>query len=133
MKDLYALARHSVAGLLTLLALTLLLGVAYPLAVTGVAPVAMPWQANGSLVDADGNHVTDPRRPSARRWSASSGDDPALFVPRASAAGEGYDLLNTYGSNLGPENPDLVAAVEERRTEVAEREGVDPATCRPTP
>ena len=54
MKDLYALFRHSLAGLRVLVLLTLLLGVAYPLAVTGVAAVALPWQANGSLVTAVG-------------------------------------------------------------------------------
>ncbi|WP_425543739.1 potassium-transporting ATPase subunit C, partial [Nocardioides aquaticus] len=50
LKDVYALFRQSLAGLRLLLAATVLVGVAYPLAVTGVAAVALPWQARGSLV-----------------------------------------------------------------------------------
>jgi K+-transporting ATPase ATPase C chain len=125
MRDLYTLARHSVAGLLTLLAFTLVLGVAYPLVVTGIAGAALPWQAGGSLVDAEGDRVTDPDRAVG---SAILGQFAAedLFQPRPSAAGEGYDPLNTYGSNLGPENPDLVASIRELRAQIAEREGVSP-------
>jgi K+-transporting ATPase ATPase C chain len=43
----------------------------------------------------------------------------------------GYDPLASGGSNLGPESPDLLATVEQRRAEVAEREGVDPAAVPP--
>lgn len=50
---------------------------------------------------------------------------PELFQSRPSAAGEGYDPLTTYGSNLGPLNEELVASIEERKAAVAEREGVD--------
>src|SRR3712207_7072455 len=50
----YTLVRHSLAGLRVLVAMTLLLGVAYPLLVTGVAHVAFPWKADGSLVTATG-------------------------------------------------------------------------------
>ena len=132
MKDLYALARHSVAGLIVLLAFTVLCGVAYPLVVTGVAAVAAPWQANGSYVDGNGHHVSDPGDAvGSERIGQLTGDDPALFVSRPSAAGDGYDPLNTYGSNLGPESPDLVAAIEERKAEVAEREGVDASEVPP--
>ena len=60
MKDIYALFRHSLAGLRVLVAATLLLGVAYPLAVYGVAAVAAPWKSTGSLVTATGAHTTDP-------------------------------------------------------------------------
>lgn len=127
MNDLLHLFRQSLAGLRLLLAATLLLGVAYPLAVTGFAAVASPWHARGSLVTATGEHTTDP---SAAVGSALLGQgvtDPGLFVPRPSAAGEGWDTLSTYGSNLGPESPDLVAAIEARRAEVAAREGVPQA------
>ena len=127
MKDLFQLARHSVAGLLTLLLLTVVLGLGYPLAVTGIAAVVMPWQANGSLVDASGQHTTDPSRAVGSALLGQASDRAALFVPRPSAAGDGYDPLASAGSNLGPDNEDLVATIKERRAEIAQREGVDPA------
>lgn len=131
MNDIYALFRHSLAGLRVFIAMTLLLGVAYPLVVTGVAQVAFPWQADGSLVTATGARTTDAGDAVGSAIVGQSGDDPALFFNRPSAAGDGYDLLSTYGSNLGPTNPDLVVAIEERRTEIAEREDVDPAAVPP--
>ena len=131
MNDLYALFRHSLAGLRVLVLLTLLLGLAYPLAVTGVAQVALPWQANGSLVDASGDHVTDARDAVGSALLGQRTDGKNLFLPRPSAAGDGWDPLNTYGSNLGPENPDLVASIKDRRTEIAEREGVAPGAVPP--
>ncbi|WP_244930794.1 potassium-transporting ATPase subunit KdpC [Nocardioides sp. W7] len=125
MKDLHALFRQSLAGLRLLLAATLLLGVAYPLLVTGVAAVAAPWQSRGSLVTADGSHTTDPDEAVGSALLGQAVTDESLFSPRPSAAGDGYDTLSTYGSNLGPESPDLIASIEELRAAVAEREGVD--------
>ena len=124
MKDLVALLRNTIAGLGVLVAATLVLGVAYPLAVTGVAAVAAPWQAGGSLVTETGAHTEQPDDAVGSALVGQVVDDPALFLPRPSAAGEGYDMLATYGSNLGPESPELLAAIAERRTEVAQREGV---------
>ena len=49
-----------------------------------------------------------------------------MVPPRPSAAGDGYDALASGGSNLAADNPDLVAAVVERRAEIAAREGVAP-------
>jgi K+-transporting ATPase ATPase C chain len=124
MNDLYALFRQSLAGLRLLLVATVLLGLAYPAVVFGFGAVAAPWQARGSLVTADGAHTDDPGAAVGSALIGQLTDDPALFQPRPSAAGDGYDLLSTYGSNLGPESPDLIAAIEERQAEVAEREGV---------
>jgi K+-transporting ATPase ATPase C chain len=124
MKDLYTLFRQSLAGLRLLLAATLVLGVAYPLLVTGVAQVVAPWRAHGSMVTATGAHTTDPDEAVGSELIGQLVDDPALFQPRPSAAGDGYDTLSTYGSNLGPENPDLVAVIQARQAEIAEREGV---------
>jgi K+-transporting ATPase ATPase C chain len=131
MKDLYALFRHSLAGLRVLIAATLLLGVAYPFAVYGVAAVAAPWKSHGSLVTATGTHTTDPDRAVGSALLGQLVDDDGLFQPRPSAAGDGYDPLNSYGSNYGPESPDLIAAIKERKAEIAEREGVDPADVPP--
>lgn len=134
MKDVYALFRHSLAGLRVLLAATLLLGVAYPLVVYGVAAVAAPWRSHGSLITATGEHTTDPDEAvgSALLGQLVVGDRAdALFLPRPSAAGDGYDPLSSYGSNLGPESPDLIEAIQERRAEVAAREDVDPGEVPP--
>ena len=126
MSDLFALFRQSLAGLRVLVAATLVTGLAYPLVVLGVARVAFPWQAEGSLVTASGEHTTEA---SEAVGSALLGQAPAegLFAARPSAAGDGWDPLNTYGSNLGPESPELLDLVEQRRTEFAEANGVDPA------
>lgn len=124
MKDLYALVRNSLAGARVLLAMTLLLGVLYPLVVTGVGRIALPWQADGSLVTATGDHTEDPARAVGSALLGQVGTDPALFFNRPSAAGDGYDPTSTYGSNLGPNDPRLVKAIKERQQQIADREGV---------
>ena len=127
MNDIYVLMRHSWAGFRVLIAATLLLGLGYPLLVTGVAQVAFPWQANGSLVTADGSRTTDPSEAVGSALLGQLNDDSALFYPRPSAAGDGYDPMSTYGSNLGPEEPALIDAIKERKAEIAAREGVPAA------
>lgn len=135
LSDLYSLFRQSLAGLRLLLAATLLVGVAYPLAVTVVASVAAPWQARGSLVTADGGRTTVPDEAVGSalvgQGVVALPDGTPLFYPRPSAAGEGWDMLATAGSNLGPESPELLAAIRDRQAEVAEREGVPVAAVPP--
>ncbi|MET8523449.1 potassium-transporting ATPase subunit KdpC [Nocardioides sp. NBC_00163] len=124
MSDLFALLRHSLAGLRVLIAATLLCGIIYPLVVTGVAQAAFGWRADGSLVTESGSHTNDPAEAVGSALIGQGNDDEGLFYPRPSAAGDGWDTLSTYGSNLGPEDPDLVKAITERQREIAAREGV---------
>ena len=131
MKDLYALFRQSLAGLRLMIAATLLLGLAYPAVVYGFGQVAAPWQSAGSLVTADGSHTTDPKKAVGSKIVGQLVDDPDLFQPRPSAAGDGYDMLSTYGSNYGPEEPALIDAIKERKAEIAEREGVSESDVPP--
>ncbi|MPV87864.1 potassium-transporting ATPase subunit KdpC [Georgenia ruanii] len=122
-----AFARQSLAGLRLLLALTVLLGLVYPAVVTGLAQLAFPWQANGSLVSAHGERIT---AAADAVGSALVGQDlsgPGWFHPRPSVAGPGYDTLASGGSNLGPLDPALAATVARRRAAVAAEEDVPPA------
>ena len=131
-----AFTRQTWAGLRVLLGLTVILGIGYPLAVTGLGQLAFPWQANGSLLAADGSHVTSaagsahgPAIGSALIGQGFSG--PTWFHSRPSAAGNGYDTLASGGSNLGPTNPTLLKSVQERRAQVAAEDGVAPGAVPP--
>lgn len=123
MTHLTALARQTVAGLVVLLALTALLGVAYPLAITGVAALAGD-QADRQLLRVDGRVV-------GSREIGQVFEGEGWFRSRPSAAGDGYDAMASSASNLGPNNADLLASVEQRRADVAAAEGVDPADVPP--
>lgn len=120
-----SLTRHTIAGARMLLAFTLLVGLAYPLAVTGASQVLFGWRANGSLVTADGSPTADRDEAVGSALIGQSFDGDEWFHPRPSVAGDGYDTLASGGSNLGPESTDLVAQIEQRRLAVAALEGVD--------
>jgi K+-transporting ATPase ATPase C chain len=102
------LLREVKMSLLTMLALLIILCGMYPLVVWGIAQVAFPSQANGSLVAQHGRMVG-----SSLMAQAFSGDK--YFHPRPSAAGDtGYDGTSSGGSNLGPLSQKLVDQVKER-------------------
>jgi K+-transporting ATPase ATPase C chain len=94
--------------LMSLLLFTLLTGIIYPLAVTGIAHVIFPQQANGSIITKDGKAV-------GSELIGQQFDDPKYFWGRLSATGPyPYNSGASSGSNLGPNNPNLTAAVEAR-------------------
>jgi potassium-transporting ATPase KdpC subunit len=99
-----------------LLALTVLVGVLYPLAVTGIAQGLFGHQANGSLVKRNGRIVGSELLGQAftRTQDGRTVPDLSYFQPRPSAAGKGYDGTASGASNLGPTNPDFLALVAKR-------------------
>jgi K+-transporting ATPase ATPase C chain len=111
-------------AIVLLVLLTVLTGLAYPALVTAIAQVALPFQANGSLIVRDGKVV----------GSALIGqpfDDPRYFWGRPSATAPfPYNAGASSGSNLGPTNPALVDAVKGR---VEALGAADPGNTAPVP
>lgn len=111
------------AALRVLILFTLVLGLAYPLVLTGVSQVAFPTQANGSMIEGGSSLL-------GQSFSDADGNPlPQWFQPRPSAGG--YDPLASGASNLGPNDPAQVKAVEDRRAAVAAFDGVAPADVAP--
>ena len=93
--------KHFVTSILMAVVTTVLLGVIYPLLVTGIAQLIFPRQANGSLIVANGKIL-------GSRLIGQPFSSPGYFRSRPSAAGTGYDADSSGGSNLGPTNKTLV-------------------------
>ena len=97
--------KNLIVAVLMTVVTTLLLGVAYPLVVTGLAQLMFSDKANGQLIQR-GDHAVG---------SAIIGQgfsSPVYFHARASAAGNGYDATSSGGTNLGPTNKKLIDAVK---------------------
>lgn len=110
--------RKTGVALRAILLMTLVLGIGYPLAVTGIGQLALADQADGSLVVDHGRTVGSSLI--GQNFSDAQGRPLAkYFQPRPSAAGDGYDATASSGSNLGPNNPTLIKQIAARRAQVA--------------
>jgi K+-transporting ATPase ATPase C chain len=119
---MFAKSIRPAASLLVIM--TLLLGLAYPLLVTGLARILFPSQAAGSLVYRDGKLV-------GSTLIGQSFSDPAHFWGRPSATTpQPYNGLGSSGSNLGPLNPALIVAVQANAKALRD---ADPGTAAPIP
>lgn len=97
---------------------TVLLGLIYPMVVTGLAQVIFPHKANGQLIIKNGKVI-------GSEIIGQGFSGPAYFHSRPSAAGNGYDAANSGGSNLGPTNQKLLERV---RADVATAQSENPGT-----
>ncbi|MFE2349435.1 K(+)-transporting ATPase subunit C [Kitasatospora cineracea] len=129
--------RTHLTALRMLLVMTVILGLAYPLLVTGISQLAFADKANGSIVTSDGKEIGssllgqnyDLPKKDPNNADEQAQPDPKFFQPRPSAGS--YDPKTSGASNLGPNSADLLKAVQERRAAIAAFDGVDPATVPP--
>lgn len=117
--------RTTGVALRAMLLFTLVLGIGYTLVVTGIGQLLLPWQANGSPVQNAAGETVGSALIGQSFTDADGNALPEYFQSRPSAAGDGYDGGASSGSNWGPENTDLIAAIEDRQAAIAELEGVD--------
>jgi K+-transporting ATPase ATPase C chain len=110
--------KNLIISVLMTIATTILLGIIYPLVVTGIAQVIFPKKANGQLVEVDGKMV-------GSRILGQSFTSPRYFHSRPSAAGNGYDATASNGSQYGPTNRKLIDRV---KGDVAAAQADNPAT-----
>jgi len=100
--------------------MTVLLGVVYPLAMTGVSQVLFPRQSNGSLVKAGDKTI-------GSELIGQNFSKPEYFHPRPSSAGGGYDATASSGSNLGPTSAKLLRGttkMDDKKNEVVDFDGI---------
>jgi K+-transporting ATPase ATPase C chain len=114
-----SLIQHIRTAVLLTIVLTVLLGIVYPLLMTGISQVLFPNQSNGSLIrDSSGTVI-------GSALLAQNFTQPRYFHPRPSAAGsDGYDATASGGSNLGPTNQKLIDAVKDRTAAYRDENGL---------
>ena len=115
--------RQTWTAVRALLILTVVLGLGYTAVVTAIGQIAFTNNANGQLVQVDGEVVGS----AIIGQSFTDADGAALpewFQSRPSAAGAGYDGGASSGSNYGPENEELITAIGDRRAAIEELDGV---------
>jgi K+-transporting ATPase ATPase C chain len=106
-----------------LLIFTVALGIVYPLVITGIGQLVIPAQANGSAISYQGKVVGSSLL--GQSFTDKKGNPlPQWFQSRPSAAGTGYDAGASSGSNWGPNNPDLLKAIQQRTSTIVKTDGV---------
>jgi K+-transporting ATPase ATPase C chain len=110
--------KNLITAILMTLATTVLLGIIYPLVVTGLAQLLFPQKANGQLIEANGKVV-------GSRIIGQAFSGPTYFHSRPSAAGYGYQADNSNGTQLGPTNHQLTDRV---KTDAAVLQSENPNT-----
>jgi K+-transporting ATPase ATPase C chain len=121
------LARQYWVALRAMLVFTVVLGIAYTALITGIGQLVAPAQANGSPVRVDGKTVGSALI--GQSFTDTKGNAlPEWFQSRPSAAGDGYDATASSASNYGPENADLIKAVDGRKAAIAKLDGVSPSS-----
>ena len=113
--------KNLITAVLMTIAMTVLLGIVYPLVVTGIAQLVFPRRANGQLIQKAGKLVG-----SSIIGQGFSG--PAYFHSRPSSAGNGYEAANSNGSQLGPTNQKLIDRV---KADVSMAQADNPGTAVP--
>jgi K+-transporting ATPase ATPase C chain len=106
------------------LAMTVILGVGYPLLVGVIGALAFGHQASGSWITDGAGRVRGSALVGQNFLDAGGAPLRQYFQPRPSAAGDGYDATASGGSNLGPESVELVKAIGQRKTQIAAFNGV---------
>lgn len=119
-----ATLRTAGVAIRAMLVFTAVLGVGYMLLITAIGQLAFPFQANGSPVRADDGTLVGSALIGQSFTDADGAALPEYFQSRPSAAGDGYDGSASSGSNLGPNNEDLVAAIQERQGAISDLDGV---------
>jgi K+-transporting ATPase ATPase C chain len=116
--------KHLHSSIIAIFLFTVLTGVLYPLAVTGIAQLVFPGKANGSLIQKDGKTL-------GSELIGQPFSDPKYFWSRLSATGPfAYNAGASSGSNYGPLNPALFDAVRKR---IKDLKDADPQNTKPIP